>query len=486
MAAQREDAGISQLVQKGLLQDQGDEGFCHRGRLYVPPALRTEVLANQHCSRAAGHPGIKKTQSNVKRHYWWPGWSSSCEDFVRGCVDCQRTKHSRKAPAGLLRPLPIPDRAWVDISLDHLTGLGTSEVFDAVLVVVDRFSKMAVFIPAHKDDQAPDFAQQFMRWVYPRFGLPETVVSDRGPLFVSSFWSALTQKLGVSRKLSSAAHPETDRQTEIVNQWLGQYLRVFSNYEQDDWAALLPQAEFAYNSTTHSSMGMSPFEAYCGRQPRRSYLEPPRQVSEKDDPEAAAWYEEMRGVHSRIKDAIAKAQESQRRFYNRGRRDPQFAKGDKVWLAALNIRKLRDNEKLDYKQLGPYEVIEKVGSNAYRLRLPPYLKVFNVFHVSLLQRFEADKFPGRPPPATRPAHPTEDEEYEVEEIRHRKRRRNPASGKQEWMWEVKWVGYPEEANSWEPKDHLEHLPMFWEFEEGRTGRPYMAKGSAREALAGSR
>lgn len=484
--AQRQDLEAMELLRKGVLTDGGEEGWRFKGRLFVPERLRTEVLADQHGTLAAGHPGIKKTQANVKRNYWWPGWSSACDSYVRGCVDCQRAKHSRQPPAGLLQPLPVPDRAWRDISLDHLTGLGTSSGYDAVLVVVDRFSKMAVFIPANKDDTATDFATQFMRWVYPRFGLPTTIVSDRGPLFVSSFWKTVSTRVGVSRKLSSAAHPETDGQSEIVNQWLGQYLRVFSNYEQDDWATLLPQAEFAYNSTLHSTIGMTPFEAYCGRQPRRSFLEPPAPVSENEDPQASQWHQEMVSLHRRVKDAILKAQETHRHYYNRGRRDPQFKVGEKVWLAATNIKRLRDNEKLNYKQLGPYEVDEKVGSNAYRLRLPPYLKVFNVFHVSLLKRFEPDEHPDRPPPRTRPAHPTEEEEYEVEDIRDRRRRRHPRTGKLVWLWEVKWKEYPESANSWEPRENVEHLEAFRRYEQRRTRGAVSRLSAGDKPPAGSR
>lgn len=473
---QARDEEAQKLLEEGKLKDEGERGWTMEGRLFVPRTARTKVLADEHSSMAAGHPGIKKTRLNVKRWYWWPSWSTDCDAFVKGCVDCARTKHSRLAPAGMLQPLPVPSRAWADISLDHLTGIGESNGFDAILVVVDRFTKMAVFIPARKEDTAADFASQFWKWVYPRFGVPDTIVSDRGPLFVSSFWAAMTEMTGVKRKLSSAAHPETDGQTEVVNQWLGQYLRLFTNFEQDDWADLLPQAEFAYNSTTHASTGVSPFEAHCGQQPRRSFLEPPRPESQERDVEASEWFERMRGVHERVKAAIVQAQEDQRKYFNRGRRDPVFQKGDLVWLSAANIQRLRKHEKLDYKHLGPYKVVERVGGNAYRLKLPDYLRVFDVFHVSLLKKCEEDKFPDRPEPRTKPAHPTEDEEYEVEDVRAREKKWDAKLRKRIWKWEVKWKGYPDYQTTWEPRESLAHLEAFKAFENRRLA---MVSGSKR-------
>ncbi|EKD03262.1 retrotransposon nucleocapsid protein [Trichosporon asahii var. asahii CBS 8904] len=467
LEAQEDDQEARRLTDEGVLTRRPDEGLYYGERLYVPAALRPHVLADQHSTAAAGHPGIKGTRLNVKKLYWWPGWSTDSDEYVKGCIDCQRTKHSRTKATGLLRPLPVPDRAWVDISLDHLTGLGQSKGYDAVLVVVDRFTKMAVFVPCHKTDQAADFAGQFMRWVYPRFGLPDSIVSDRGPLFVSGFWDTLTELLGTKRKLSSAAHPQTDGQSEIVNQWLTQFLRIFSNYEQDDWADLLPQAEFAYNSTPHSAIGMTPFEAHSGRRPRRSFLEPPRSETRDGDPAAVNWYEEMTRVHQRVGEAIQRAQAEYKRQFDKGRREAPFKEGELVWLSGENIQRLRDVKKLDYKQLGPYRISEAVGPNAYRLELPAYLRVFNVFHSSLLKPFHKDTVTTRPPPRTKPAHPAPDDLYEVEDIVGRSRGRHPTNRRSVWLWEVKWKGYPSSRNTREPRESLEHLDAFQRFENAR-------------------
>ncbi|MBW0559983.1 hypothetical protein O181_099698 [Austropuccinia psidii MF-1] len=136
--------------------------------------------------------------------------------------------------------------------MDFITQLHLSSNFDSILVVVERFSKMAIFIPAYSTITALDLAQIFISNVFSKHGLPVSIVSDRGSLFVSSFWTQLCQQLKISRVLSTAFHPETDGQTESLNQILEQYLRMYVSYHQDDWHTWLPPAEFAYNNAENS------------------------------------------------------------------------------------------------------------------------------------------------------------------------------------------------------------------------------------------
>ncbi|MBW0556820.1 hypothetical protein O181_096535 [Austropuccinia psidii MF-1] len=140
-----------------------------------------------------------------------------------------------------------------------ITQLPLSNSFDSILVVVDRFSKMAIFIPAYGTITCLELAQIFISHVFSKHGLPVSIVGDRGPLSVSSFWTNLCQQLKISRDLSTAFQPETDGQTERVNQLLEQYLWTYVSYHQDDWCTWLPLAEFAYNNAKHSSTKQSPF-----------------------------------------------------------------------------------------------------------------------------------------------------------------------------------------------------------------------------------
>ncbi|MBW0475212.1 hypothetical protein O181_014927 [Austropuccinia psidii MF-1] len=168
---------------------------------------------------------------------------------------------------GLLKPLSILSGPWNSLLMELITQLPLSNKFDSTLVAVDRFSKMAIFIPAYGTITALDLAQMFISRVFYKHGLPVSIVSDRGCLFVSSFWTQLWQQLKISRDLSTAFNPETDGQTERVNQILEQYLWMYVSYHQDDWHTWLPLAEFAYNNAEHSSTKQSPFFTIYGRNP---------------------------------------------------------------------------------------------------------------------------------------------------------------------------------------------------------------------------
>ncbi|MBW0558095.1 hypothetical protein O181_097810 [Austropuccinia psidii MF-1] len=179
-----------------------------------------------------------------------------------------RNKNIHHKEFGLLKPLPIPNGPWICLSMDFITKLPLSNSFDSILVIVDSFSKMVVFMPTSSSITSLDLAHLFIKNILSKHGLPSSIVSDRGFLFVSSFWTNLCQQLNISRELSTAYHPETDGQTERVNQKLEQYLLMYVSYHQDDWNTWLPLAEFAYNNSDHSSTKQSPFFTVYGREPR--------------------------------------------------------------------------------------------------------------------------------------------------------------------------------------------------------------------------
>ncbi|MBW0465415.1 hypothetical protein O181_005130 [Austropuccinia psidii MF-1] len=218
-----------------------------KDRVVIPSNEEVQLndLQKHHESPLAGHPGQKKTLKLIKRN---------------------KNIHHKKF--GLLKPLQIPYGPWNYLSIDFITQFPLSNNFDSILVVVDRFSKMAIFIPAYGTITAPELAQIFIRHVFSKHVLPVTIVSDRGYLFISSFWTNFCQKLNISRDISTAFHAETDGKTERVNQILEQYLWMYVSYHQDDWHTWLPLAEFAYNNAEHSSTKQSPFFTIYGRNPR--------------------------------------------------------------------------------------------------------------------------------------------------------------------------------------------------------------------------
>ena len=174
---------------------------------------------------------MARTQALVSQHYKWSGLATAVESYVRSCDTCGRNKVVRHAPFGLLSPLPIPSRPWSSVSLDWITDLPPSQYHDAILVVVDRLTKQAIFIPTTKSMPAPDVAALFLQQVVRLHGLPDVLVSDRDPIFTSHFWRRLLELLGIKANRSSAFHPQTDGQTERLNSVLEQYLRIYCDFQ---------------------------------------------------------------------------------------------------------------------------------------------------------------------------------------------------------------------------------------------------------------
>lgn len=421
-----------------------------RGRLYVPEGqCRLDVMTIFHDSPSAGHFGVQKTVDLIKRSYWWPKLTPYVTEYIKSCETCARSKAPNHSQYGFLHSLPIPEGPWVSISMDFIVDLPPSDHHTAILVVVDRFTKMAHFIPCAKAVSASKTVSLFMDHIFRLHGLPKEIVSDRGPQFVSRFWKHLFTACGTKISLSSAYHPQSDGQTERVNQILEQYLRCFVDYDQRNWSHLLAHAEFAYNNARHSSTKVSPFYANYGFHPRLD-LTP---TSSPSVPAAEDLATFLNVLHKQLRVNISHAVTRHKHAADRHRTEPPtFQIGDKVWLSRAHIKTTRPCDKFDFKRLGPFQIIGKINDVAYRLQLPPSMKIHNVFHVSLLEPVTANSLSNRKQPPPPPIYVDGDKRYIVRNILDSRRRYN----KLEYL--VDWEGYDIQDRSWEPASNLSMIP----------------------------
>jgi len=310
--------------------------------------------------------------------------------------------------------------------------------YDQIMVIIDRLSKQAISIPCHKTIDARGMAELFVQWVY-RFGhTPETIVSDRGPQFVSSFWSEFCRILGVKVKLSTAYHKETDGQTEIMNKYIDQRLRPFVSYYQDNWSTLLPLIDRAQIALPHSAIGMTPYRMIYGSDPRQTWDWQNPSASKANErlnhKDALALATRMHDAWKIAKDNMEKAQDRMRFAVNQHRRKIDWEVGDKVYLDTQNLASERPSRKLSDKWMGPFTVLEQVGSS-YRLELPKGSRIHDVFAPNLLCKDPQDPLPGQEPPKP-PGIPVNGaEEWEVSKILASKLQRSTLK------YRVQWIGH---------------------------------------------
>ena len=460
--ASRKDQKILQIkdaLDKGIKEMKGvalglcewrDEHLWYEGKIWVPEdeGIRTTIISRCHDDPLAGHGGTAKTTELITRQYYWPMMRETIKRYIKNCDMCQRSKAVRHAPYGLLQPNEVPDQPWRSIAMDFITDLPNSNGYDTILVVIDRLTKMSHFIPCRKDLDARQFATLFMQHVVRLHGIPRDIITDRGSLFTSELWKETTKNLGIERRLSTAFHPQTDGQTERTNAILEQYLRSYINYQQDNWSDLISIAEFAYNNGYQETIKTTPFYANYGRNPEHQLMN--HMITGK-----GTTAENMETLHQTLREEMKNAQIRQKENYDQHRKpDPNLKSGDMVWFIPRNVKTTRPSKKLDYKKMGPFKIIKKVGTSSYKLDLPTSMRIHNTFHISLLEPYEDNKFPSQiqtpPPPIEIDGEP----EYELEEIIDSRLYRNKL------QYRAKWTGYsPEHDKTWYPAENFNNASL---------------------------
>lgn len=447
-------------VDNGLLR--------YRGKVYVPDqqALRLEIIRASHDDPLAGHFGRDKTIDLVRRHFHWGSLNADVEEYVRTCEVCQKTKARRHRPYGELNPLPTPTRPFEEITMDFITGLPPSKrgasVYDAILVIVDRLTKLAIYVPTNVDIEARGLSTIFFDEVIRHYGMPVGIVSDRGSVFTSEFWRLVCSAIGAKRKLSTAFHPQTDGQTERQNQTLKHYLQAYVDQEQSNWATMLHTAEFAYNRSKLQSIGSSPFELLMGYDPQLLYHRGPDPNEEASTPKQRM----LRIVEARAKleKMLTNSRKRMATYYNPRHQPIRFVKNDLVLLSTKNIRLKAPSKKLAARFIGPFRIAEVVGPQSYRLHLPASYKMHNVFNVEYLERYYPRK--GEEPPILPDSIIVEgQEEWELDKILARRLRKGRV------QYRVRWLGMGPDYDEWVDRDNVHADDLIREFEHAAKRAP---------------
>ena len=483
-----------QLAQAGIRHDPTTGLYFKADRIVVPNVgnLRKHLIKEFHDTPFSAHVGASRTYHALSRRYYWRGMKNDVRTYVQQCPSCQRNKVVRQPPAGPLHPLPVPDTAWDIITMDFVTGLPPTTVdkYNTILTVVDKYSRQVHLIPCHDTVDSAGLARLFIREIFRLHGIPYTIITDRGPQFRSDFTTELMLALGTTIRLSSAHHPQTDGQTERYNAVVEEALRHYVQDACKNWDVYLPLLEFALNNSVNATTGVTPFFANTCTHPNVP-LDIHHQLPKKQY--TRDFLDTWAQMQARVHDAIYRAQQNQKRYYDRKVKPLVFDIGDQVLLNTKNLslgidvfphtRKFRD------RFTGPYTILDRYNPqsftppddipitvySAYKLDLGT-TTLHNVFHVDLLRPYHANPdFHEEPPPLE-----DHQEYYAVERVAQHRYRKYGASNPRLEL-QVYWLGY--DRPTWVPASHVTadvltdyrqdqnlELPLFQKVKRQRGGK----------------
>jgi Integrase core domain/Integrase zinc binding domain len=321
--------------------------------------------------------------------FFWEGQKADVAEYIKNCDSCQRVKAQRMKPQGELHPLSIPFRRWESISMDLITDLPETENgYTAIVVFVDRLSKMVHLAPCTKNVDAEGLGELMEQHVFRLHGVPQDIVSDRDIRFASQFWQQSCEHLKIRLSRSTAQHPQSDGQTERANGVLEDTLRHFVSPYQTDWDKLLSVAEFAMNNAYNESIRNTPFMLNYGQSPDTPVIAALRGKNPHVNKFVGRWQEQLKAARA----CLEAAQQRQKHFADKHRRPAAPLKvGDQVLISMKHFELVPGIKlKLAPRFIGPVPITEVIGPKglAYRVELPPPLhRKHNVFHVSSLKKY---------------------------------------------------------------------------------------------------
>ncbi|GJU37051.1 RNA-directed DNA polymerase [Tanacetum coccineum] len=369
------------------------DGYLFKGaRLCIPLcSLHEAIILEGHAGGLAGHFGRDKTLALLHEQFYSPKMERDVNRLLERCRTCHIAK-THSSNAGLYTPLSVPVAPWEDVSLDFILGLPrTQRAKDSVMVGVDRFLKMAHFVPCSKTFDASQVARLYFAEIVKLHGVPKMLTSDRDVKFVSHFWRTLWTRLGSKLHFSSFHHPQTDRQTEVVNRSLGNLLRSLIRDNAKQWDLILSQAEFAYNRSVNRTTGKSLFEVVYGWNSITPLdLFHVLEVGQFSK-EGADQSERIKELHQSVQEQIIRHNKQYKEHADKHRKQVLYREGDLVWIHLRKVRFLAGRfGKLKPRGDGPFRVLKKINDNAYKIDLPGHYNVSATFHVTDLSPYKGD------------------------------------------------------------------------------------------------
>ncbi|GJU01847.1 putative reverse transcriptase domain-containing protein [Tanacetum coccineum] len=337
------------------LEPRADGTLCLNGRSWLPcyGDLRIVIMHESHKSKCSIHPGSEKMYQDMKNLYWWPNMKANIATYVSKFLTCAKVKAEHQRPSGLLS---------------------------------------AIFVLMRETDPMDKLARIYLKEVFTRHGIPLSIICDRDPRFASHFWRSLQNALGTSLDMSTAYHPQTDGQSERTIQTLEDMMCAYAIDFGKDWVNHLPLVEFSYNNSYHASIKAAPFEALYGRKCRSPVCWAKVEEVQLTGLELV---QETTEKIIQIKQRMQVTRDRQKSYTNLKRKPMEFQVGDKVILKVLpwkGVVRFGKRGKLNPRYVGPFKMLEKVRSVAYKLELPEELsRVHNMFHVSNLKKCYADE-----------------------------------------------------------------------------------------------
>ena len=362
-------------------------------KIYVSESLQLRILKEGHDYSVSGHYSQRCTEENLHRNYYWSNMQSIIREYIRGCQTCQQAKADRHTPYGTLALLPVLKGSWTRVSIDFITDLLTESTGnDSILQIIDSYTKMAHMVPVRLKGppgmtlNAEGAVILLRKHVVRPHGILKTWVSDWDARFINKFWKHLCRRLGIKHVSTTAYYSQGDGQTERLNQSLEAYLRVYVNWEQNDWEKWLNLTEMTYNNFRHDVTGTSPFftnyECYLSMKVLWELL---RELL--DELRATAHADHMTELYQTLITCLIKINRMMSCYYDQHHQVKEFEVDNFVWLRIINICTRRPFKKLNFKKAEPFRITEKIDTWAYWLKLSDTMKIHNVFFIGLLETY---------------------------------------------------------------------------------------------------